>query len=60
MQHIISHHIQKYIIDHDKILVQIKENMKKPVKKSKLQERMAAMQESQKKLQEMKSKTNKK
>ena len=52
--------IQKYIIDHDKILVQIKENMKKPVKKSKLQERMAAMQESQKKLQEMKSKTNKK
>ena len=52
--------IQKYIIDHDKILVQIKENMKKPVKKSKLQERMAAMQESQKKLQEMKTKANKK
>lgn len=52
--------IQKYIIDHDKILVQIKENMKKPVKQSKLQERMAAMQESQKKIQDLKSKSNKK
>ena len=52
--------IQKYIIDHDKILVQIKENMKKPVKQSKLQERMAAMQESQKKIQDMKNKPGKK
>jgi len=48
--------IQKYIIDHDKILAQISENRKKPVKKSKLQERMEAMQASQKKLQEMKGK----
>lgn len=48
--------IQKYIIDHDKILAQINENMKKPVKKSKLQERMEAMQQSQKKLQDMKNK----
>ncbi|MEP7166031.1 MAG: membrane protein insertase YidC [Ferruginibacter sp.] len=48
--------IQKYIIDHDKILAQISENRKKPVKKSKLQERMEAMQASQKKLQEMKTK----
>ena len=52
--------IQKYIIDHEKILVQIKENMKKPVKQSKLQERMAAMQESQKKIQDMKNKSGKK
>jgi YidC/Oxa1 family membrane protein insertase len=48
--------IQKYIIDHDKILAQISENRKKPVKKSKLQERMESMQASQKKLQEMKTK----
>ena len=52
--------IQKYIINHDKILEQIKENMKKPVKQSKLQERISAMQESQKKLQEMKNKSGKK
>ena len=51
--------IQKYIIDHDKILAQIEENRKKPVKQSKLQERMQAMQESNKKLQELKNKTNK-
>lgn len=50
--------IQKYIIDHDKILAQISENRKKPVKKSKLQERMEAMQASQKKLKEMKNKPN--
>lgn len=49
--------IQKYIIDHDKILVQINENMKKPVKKSKLQERMEAMQETQKRLKEQKNKS---
>lgn len=50
--------IQKYIIDHDKILAQIEENRKKPVKQSKLQERMQAMQESNKKLQELKNKNN--
>lgn len=48
--------IQKYIIDHDKIMLQIAENRKKPVKKSKLQERIDAMQETQKKLQDMKKK----
>lgn len=48
--------IQKYIIDHDKILVQINENKKKPQKVSKFQERIQAMQEQQKKLQEMKQK----
>lgn len=48
--------IQKYIIDHDKIMAQITENRKKPVKKSKMQERIDAMQESQRKLQDMKKK----
>jgi YidC/Oxa1 family membrane protein insertase len=52
--------IQKYIINHEKILAQISENRKKPVKQSKLQERLAAMQESQKKIQDIKSKTTKK
>lgn len=52
--------IQKYVINHDKIRAQIDENKKKPVKQSKLQERIQAMQESQKKLQDLKNKTNKK
>ncbi len=52
--------IQKYIINHDKIHAQIAENRKKPVKQSKLQERIQAMQEQQKKLQDIKNKTNKK
>ncbi len=51
--------IQKYIINHEKILTQIEENRKKPVKQSKFQERMMAMQESNKKLQDMKKKSNK-
>ncbi len=52
--------IQKYIIDHEKILAQIEINKKKPVKQNKFQERMMAMQESNKKLQELKKKGNKK
>ncbi len=52
--------IQKYIINHDKITAQMAENMKKPVKKSKMQERIEAMQESQKKIQDMKKKPAKK
>ncbi len=48
--------IQKYIINHEKILAQIDENRKKPVKQSKFQERMMAMQESNKKLQDLKKK----
>lgn len=51
--------IQKYIINHEKILAQIEENRKKPVKQNKFQERLAAMQETQKKLQEMKKKPGK-
>lgn len=50
--------IQKYIINHDKIMLQIEENRKKPVKKSKMQERIEAMQESQKKLQDLKKKSD--
>lgn len=52
--------IQKYIINHDKIMEQITENRKKPVKKSKLQERVEAMQEAQKKMQDAKNKAAKK
>ena len=51
--------IQKYVINHEKILAEINENRKKPVKKSKLAERMEAMQESQRKIQELKNKTSK-
>ena len=51
--------IQKYIIDHDKILAQIEENRKKPVKQSKLQERIQAMQQTSKKVQDLKNKTQK-
>lgn len=51
--------IQKYIINHEKILAQIEENRKKPVKQSKFQERMMAMQEQNKKLQDMKKKNGK-
>lgn len=51
--------IQRYIIDHEKIVREIEENKKKPVSKSKFQERMEAMQESQRKLQEMKKKSGK-
>ena len=48
--------IQKYIINHDKLKAQIEENKKRPVKQSKLAERMQAMQESNKKLQDLKNK----
>ncbi len=48
--------IQKYVINHDKIKLQMAENRKKPVKQSKLAEKVAAMQESQRKIQEMKNK----
>ena len=51
--------IQKYIIDHDKILAEIEENRKKPVKQSKLQDRIQAMQDTNKKVQDLKAKTQK-
>jgi len=48
--------IQNYIIDHDKILAKIEDNRKKPKTKSKWQERMEQMQESQKKIKDMQQK----
>ena len=49
--------IQKYIIDHEKILAQLQENKKKPASKSKWQERITAMQESNEKLKSLKEKS---
>jgi YidC/Oxa1 family membrane protein insertase len=49
--------IQNYIIDHKKILDKIALNRATPKKKSKIQERVEAMQESQRKLEELKKKT---
>jgi len=52
--------IQRYIIDHDKILAEIESNKKKPKEKSKWQERFEQMQETQKKVNAMKDKSSKK
>ena len=52
--------IQRYIIDHDKILAKMQEARTKPKVKSKWQQRYDQMLESQKKIQDMKDKTNKK
>lgn len=51
--------IQKLIIDEDKIHAQIQENKKKPVTKSKWQERLEQMQQTNQKLQEMQKRTQK-
>lgn len=51
--------IQKYIINHDKIMAQIEENKRKPVSKPKWQERLEAMQETQRKVNEMQNRTKK-
>jgi len=48
--------IQTYIIDHDKVLAKIEENRKKPKTKSKWQERMEQMQETQKRVKDMQAK----
>ncbi len=48
--------IQKYIIDHDKILAKMEENRKKPKAKSKWQDKFAQMQEQQKTLKEQQAK----
>ncbi len=53
---IIQFVIQKYIIDHEKILAGLEANKKKPASKSKWQEKITAMQESNKKLQSMQQK----
>ena len=52
--------IQNYIIDHNKILAQLEANKKKPREKSKWQERLEQMQETQKKVQSMQDKVKKK
>jgi YidC/Oxa1 family membrane protein insertase len=52
--------IQTYIIDHDKIIAQIAENKKKPRSKPKWQERLEQMQETQKKVEDLKTRTQKK
>lgn len=49
--------IQNYIINHDKILAKIEIKRKAPKKTSKWQERYGQMMESQKKIQDMKNKT---
>jgi len=48
--------IQNYIIDHDKILAKLQANRTKPKSKPKWQERFEQMQETQKKVQQMKGK----
>jgi YidC/Oxa1 family membrane protein insertase len=52
--------IQKVIIDEKKIHAQLQENKKKPKSKSKWQERLEQIQETQKKVSDMKDKTQKK
>ena len=52
--------IQNYIINHDKILAKIDEKRKAPKTKSKWQERYEQMTESQKKIQDLKNKTQNK
>jgi YidC/Oxa1 family membrane protein insertase len=52
--------IQNYIIDHDKIFAQLEENKKKPKARPKWQDKMEQMQETQKKLEDMKNKSSKK
>ncbi len=48
--------IQNYIIDHKKVLAKMEQKRKQPKQKSKWQERLEQMQESQKKLQDLKNK----
>jgi YidC/Oxa1 family membrane protein insertase len=52
--------IQKFIIDEKKIHAQLQENKKKPKAKSKWAERLEQIQETQKKVQDLKDKTQKK
>ena len=48
--------IQTYIIDHDKILAKLQENKKRPVTKSKWQDKIDAMQQSNDKIKQLKAK----
>ncbi|MBL7742397.1 MAG: membrane protein insertase YidC [Chitinophagaceae bacterium] len=51
--------IQRYVINHDKLLAKIEANRKKPRTKSKWQERLEQMQEQQKKMKEIQQKGKK-
>lgn len=51
--------IQNYIINHDKILAKMEENRKKPKAKSKWAEKFEQIQEQQKRMQELQSRTKK-
>ena len=48
--------IQNYIIDHEKILAKLQENKKRPVSKSKWQDKIDAMQQSNDKIKQLKAK----
>jgi len=50
--------IQNYIINHDKILAKIEETRKKPKAKSKWQQKYSEMVDNQRKIQEMRNKTD--
>jgi YidC/Oxa1 family membrane protein insertase len=50
--------IQRYIIDHKKILAKLQENKKKPVTQNKWQERISAMRDSNDKLKDMRQKVD--
>ena len=50
--------IQNYIIDHEKILAKLQENKKRPVSKSKWQDKIDAMQQSNDKLKQLKAKND--
>ena len=52
--------IQNYIINHDKILAKIEQKRKTPKAKSKWQEKYGQMMDSQKKIQDLKNKTQNK
>lgn len=52
--------IQNYIIDHEKIMTELEANKKKPREKSKWQERLEQMQETQKKVKALQDKSKKK
>ncbi|MBS1666038.1 MAG: membrane protein insertase YidC [Bacteroidetes bacterium] len=55
---VLQYVIQNYIIDHDKILAQLQANRSKPKSKTKWQERFEQMQDSQKKVQDLKNRNN--
>ena len=51
--------IRNFVIDHDKLMAQISANRAKPKTKSKWQEKIESMQDTQKKMQELQQAKNK-